>query len=219
MNIGTIPQEINYTVVLEGRGVQLGNLSEKFVENLSKNDIFVLGGRTYQFIESNRSTVVVKDGLGRKPTVPSWSGEMLPRSFDLSESVGKFRAEVEEKLELAEEEIIQWLKDEFRLDKGASKTIISHLDEQKKICGFVPSNKHLMVEGYLDNRGRSGAIFHFPFGRRVNDCLSRAVAFAIARVSCASLEMEPKEIAPVANLFNISNSDSTSFISIESEFS
>ena len=56
---------------------QLGNLSEKFVENLSKNDIFVLGGRTYQFIESNRSTVVVKDGLGRKPTVPSWSGEML----------------------------------------------------------------------------------------------------------------------------------------------
>ena len=158
---------------MEGRGVQLGNLSEKFVENLSKNDIFVLGGRTYQFIESNRSTVVVKDGLGRKPTVPSWSGEMLPRSFDLSESVGKFRAEVEEKLELAEEEIIQWLKDEFRLDKGASKTIISHLDEQKKICGFVPSNKHLMVEGYLDNRGRSGAIFHFPFGRRVNDALSR----------------------------------------------
>jgi|TARA_B100000959_G_scaffold146779_1_gene154105 ATP-dependent Lhr-like helicase len=181
MNIGTIPQEINYTVVLEGRGVQLGNLSEKFVENLSKNDIFVLGGRTYQFIESNRTTVVVKDGLGRKPTVPSWSGEMLPRSFDLSESVGKFRAEVEEKLELAEEEIIQWLKDEFRLDKGASKTIISHLDEQKKICGFVPSNKHLMVEGYLDNRGRSGAIFHFPFGRRVNDALSRAFAFQLGR--------------------------------------
>ena len=48
MNIGTIPQEINYAVVLEGRGIQLGNLSEKFVENLAKNDIFVLGGRTYQ---------------------------------------------------------------------------------------------------------------------------------------------------------------------------
>ena len=133
MNIGTIPQEINYTVVLEGRGAQLGNLSEKFVENLSKNDIFVLGGRTYQFIESNRSTVVVKDGLGRKPTVPSWSGEMLPRSFDLSESVGKFRAEVEKRLELKEEEIIQWLEDDIRLDKGAEKTILSHLDEQNKI--------------------------------------------------------------------------------------
>ena len=181
MNIGTIPQEINYTVVLEGRGVQLGNLSEKFVENLSKNDIFVLGGRTYQFLECNRTTVVVKDGLGRKPTVPSWSGEMLPRSFDLSESVGKFRAEVENKLELDEEEIIEWLKKEFRLDKGAAKTIISHLDEQKKICGFIPSDKQLMVEGYIDNRGRSGAIFHFPFGRRVNDALARAFAFQLGK--------------------------------------
>ena len=181
MNIGTIPQEINYTVVLEGRGAQLGNLSEKFVENLSKNDIFVLGGRTYQFLECNRTTVVVKDGLGRKPTVPSWSGEMLPRSFDLSESVGKFRAEVEIKLELDEEEIIEWLKKEFRLDKGAAKTIISHLDEQKKICGFIPSDKQLMVEGYIDNRGRSGAIFHFPFGRRVNDALARAFAFQLGK--------------------------------------
>ena len=181
MNIGTIPQEINYTVVLEGRGVQLGNLSEKFVENLSKNDIFVLGGRTYQFLECNRTTAVVKDGLGRKPTVPSWSGEMLPRSFDLSESVGKFRAEVEDKLKLNEEEIIEWLKEEFRLDKGAAKTIISHLDEQKKICGFIPSDKKLMVEGYIDNRGRNGAIFHFPFGRRVNDALSRAFAFQLGK--------------------------------------
>ena len=181
MNIGTIPQEINYTVVLEGRGSQLGNLSEKFVENLSKNDIFVLGGRTYQFIESNRSTVVVKDGLGRKPTVPSWSGEMLPRSFDLSESVGKFRSEVEKRLELSEAEVIQWLGDEFRLDIGAAKTILSHLHEQKKICGFVPSDRRLMVEGYLDNRGRSGAIFHFPFGRRVNDALARAFAFQLGK--------------------------------------
>ena len=166
---------------MEGRGVQLGNLSEKFVENLSRNDIFVLGGRTYQFLECNRTTAVVKDGLGRKPTVPSWSGEMLPRSFDLSEAVGRFRAEVENKLELDEEEIIGWLEEEFKLDKGAAKTIISHLDEQKKICGFVPSDKHLMVEGYIDNRGRNGAIFHFPFGRRVNDALARAFAFKLGK--------------------------------------
>ena len=181
MNIGTIPQEINYAVVLEGRGTQLGNLSEKFVENLSKNDIFVLGGRTYQYIESDRSTVVVKDGLGRKPTVPSWSGEMLPRSFDLSESVGKFRNEIETKLENNEDNIEQWLNEVYKLDTGAAKTIISHLDEQRKLCGFIPSDKKLLVEGYIDNRGRNGAIFHFPFGRRVNDALSRAFAFELGK--------------------------------------
>ena len=181
MNIGTIPQEINYSVVLEGRGIPLGNLSEKFVENLSKNDIFVLGGRTYQYIESDRSTVVVKDGLGRKPTVPSWSGEMLPRSFDLSESVGKFRDELEQKLEEKDENIEEWLNEVYKLDKGAARTIISHLDEQRKLCGFIPSDTNLLVEGYIDNRGRNGAIFHFPFGRRVNDALSRAFAFELGK--------------------------------------
>ncbi|MEC7712714.1 MAG: ATP-dependent helicase, partial [Candidatus Thermoplasmatota archaeon] len=181
MNIGTIPQEINYAVVLEGRGIQLGNLSEKFVENLSKNDIFVLGGRTYQYIESDRSTVVVKDGLGRKPTVPSWSGEMLPRSFDLSESVGKFRHELEKKLENKDKDIEQWLNEVYKLDTGAAKTVISHLDEQRKLCGFIPSDRNLLVEGYIDNRGRNGAIFHFPFGRRVNDALSRAFAFELGK--------------------------------------
>ena len=181
MNIGTIPQEINYAVVLEGRGIQLGNLSEKFVENLSKNDIFVLGGRTYQYIESDRSTVVVKDGLGRKPTVPSWSGEMLPRSFDLSESVGKFRNELEEKLKEKNSNIEEWLNEVYKLDTGAAKTVISHLDEQRKLCGFIPSDANLLVEGYIDNRGRNGAIFHFPFGRRVNDALSRAFAFELGK--------------------------------------
>ena len=45
----------------------------------------------------------------------------------------------------------------------------------------MPSDKQLMVEGYLDNRGRSGAIFHFPFGRRVNDALARAFAFQLGK--------------------------------------
>ena len=189
MNIGTIPQEINYVVVLEGRGIQLGNLSEKFVENLSKNDIFVLGGRTYQFIESNRSTVVVKDGLGRKPTVPSWSGEMLPRSFDLSEAVGEFRAKVESKLKNKDKNITGWLNEKYKLDVGAAKTVISHLDEQFRLCGFIPSNKELLVEGYIDNRGRNGAIFHFPFGRRVNDALSRAFAFELGKEIGSSIRI------------------------------
>ncbi len=35
--------------------------------------------------------VFVREALGRKPTVPSWSGEMLPRSFDLSMDIAVFR--------------------------------------------------------------------------------------------------------------------------------
>ena len=189
MNIGTIPQEINYSVVLEGGGAHIGNLSEKFVENLGRNDIFVLGGRTYQFLSAEGPRVIVKDGLGRKPTVPSWSGEMLPRSFDLSEAVGRFRAAIDKRLGEPEGETQAWLEEEFRLDPGAARTILSHLREQQQLCGFVPSDRQLLVEGYVDNRGRRSAVFHFPFGRRVNDALARAFAYELGRDLGASVRI------------------------------
>src|SRR5437870_1476303 len=85
-NVGTIPEEGTYHVFSE-RGSPLGELSEKFVEYLSPSDVFVLGGRTYQFVRVRGTSVYVKDASGHKPTVPSWTGEMLPRSFDLSIAV------------------------------------------------------------------------------------------------------------------------------------
>ena len=181
LNIGTIPQEISYRVELEEKGLVLGGLSEKFVEKLSRNDIFVLGGRTYQFRAARGNAVFVRDGLGRKPTVPSWSGEMLPRTFDLSEAVGRFRGLVAERLAEDESAQLTWLDEDYRLDPGAARTVLSHLREQHKLCGFVPSDRVLFIEGYVDNRGRKGAVFHFPFGRRVNDALARAFAWVLGR--------------------------------------
>src|SRR2546429_7365597 len=88
-NVGTIPEEGTYHVYSE-RGSPLGELSEKFVEYLSPTDIFVLGGRTYQFVPARGTSVYVKDASGRRPTVPSWNGEMLPPSVVLSIAGGGF---------------------------------------------------------------------------------------------------------------------------------
>ena len=42
--------------------------------------------------------------------------------------------------------------------------------------------QRIIVEHYSEDRSkRKFAIFHTLYGRRVNDCLSRAVAFAITR--------------------------------------
>src|SRR5207247_1005357 len=57
-NVGTIPEEGTYHVFSE-RGSPLGELSEKFVEYLSPSDIFVLGGRTYQFVRA-RGTLAAR---------------------------------------------------------------------------------------------------------------------------------------------------------------
>ena len=73
--------------------------------------------------------------------------------------MGKFRNELEEKLKNKDNDIEEWLNEVYKLDRGAARTVISHLDEQRKLCGFIPSDTNLLVEGYIDNRGRNGAMF------------------------------------------------------------
>lgn len=179
LNQGTIPEEADYSVFSE-RGSLIGSLSEKFVERLAQGDIFVLGGRSYEFINAKGTKVFVKSASGRKPTVPSWTGEMLPRSFDLSVAIAKFRGEMEERLgETPELEIKAWLMREFDVDEGSANTIVNYFKEQEMVAK-IPTDSRLVIEGYTDQSGNKSAVFHFPFGRRVNDALSRAYAHALS---------------------------------------
>ncbi len=179
-NVGTIPEEGSYHVYSE-TGVPLGELSEKFVEFLKGDDIFVLGGRTYQFLRARGMNVYVKDASGRRPTVPSWAGEMLPRSFDLSLAVGEFRRQLLQKIEESSPaEAKQWLMDEYSVDEGSASSIISYHQEQRAVNPELPTDKQVLIEGYVDVRGNRNLIFHYCFGRRVNDALSRAYAYALS---------------------------------------
>ena len=177
LNLGTIPEEANYKVFTE-KGGMIGDLSEKFVERLATGDVFVLGGKPYEYVRSKGMKVFVKDAGGRKPTVPSWSGEMLPRSFDLSMGVAAFRREMAERME--RDDNLEWLMS-FGIDSGSAQSVLSYFNEQKYSSGYIPDDKNLIIEGYVDPSGKYSMIFHFPFGRRVNDALSRAYAFVITR--------------------------------------
>ncbi len=176
MNMGTIPEEADY-VVLDENNVHLGELSEKFVERLRQGDIFVLGARTYEFLRVRGSRVYVRSAEGKRPTVPSWAGEMLPRSFDLSLEVGKFRKEIMDMIK-KKEDVVKYLMDEYYLDYSGAVSIYKYIMEQ--IVDYVPTNEGVLIEGYVDPSRLYNIIFHFPFGRRVNDALSRAYAYHIA---------------------------------------
>src|SRR5438034_1442594 len=178
-NVGTIPEEGTYHVYSE-RGSPLGELSEKFVEYLSPSDVFVLGGRTYQFVRVRGTSVYVKDASGHKPTVPSWTGEMLPRSFDLSIAVGEFRRDLAAKIAKdGEAAAKEWLQQEYRTDTGSAQSLVSYVQEQVALIPELPTDRRVLLEGYIDVKGNRNVIFHYPFGRRVNDALSRAFAFAV----------------------------------------
>ena len=177
MNMGTIPDEADYLVV-DKEGKRLGDLSEKFVERLRKGDVFVLGARSYEVLTIKTGKVIVRDATGKRPTVPSWVGEMLPRSFDLSVEVGKFRKFVEDSIKkYGKEKTLKILMKDYYLDYKGAKSIVSYISQG--MHAVVPTHERVVIEGYIDPSGKHSIIFHFPFGRRVNDALSRAYAYKL----------------------------------------
>lgn len=188
MNLGTIPEESNYRVI-NSYGSTAGELSEKFVERLSPGDVFVLGGRSLEFVRSKGMTAYVKEANGRKPTVPSWAGEMLPRSFDLSMDVARFRKEMSQIIDGDPKDILERLSAEFDIDEGSARSLVSYFSEQKAVAGFIPDIDRLAAEEYIDPSGNQRIIFHFPFGRRVNDALSRGYAYRITALTGANVSV------------------------------
>jgi ATP-dependent Lhr-like helicase len=210
MNIGTIPDDSDYRVIdLSGR--HLGQLSDKFVERMTAGDIFVLGARTYAFIRTRGNRVIVRDATGLKPTIPSWTGEMLPRSYDLGTLIGKFRDNIQKSLD--KDDLREWLRENYHLDENGARSIISYIRAQTKFN--VPTDSHLYVEGYREN-GLYSILFLIPLGRRVNDAISRAYAQAISNtyetntrvtVTDDGFMLTVESSIPIKNVINLIDAD------------
>jgi len=186
-NIGTIPDE---TAVRVKVGEQVvGTIEEAFLEKLRPGDVFVLGGQVYEFKFSRGMTAQVSASASRPPTVPSWFSEMLPLSFDLALEIGRFRKLVNERFcsNKSKKEILEFINNFVHVDRNAAESIYNYFYEQFNFA-TIPSSTRIIVEHFSDNNKRY-AVFHSLFGRRVNDCLSRAVGFAIARTQHRDVEI------------------------------
>ncbi|MBD3164564.1 ATP-dependent helicase [Candidatus Woesearchaeota archaeon] len=186
-NIGTIPEEAQVKVKVGSQYV--GSIDEAFLERLRPGDVFVLGGQIYQFKFSRGMVAQVRASPDRPPTVPSWFSEQLPLTFDLANDIGKFRKLMNEKFcyNKKKPEIIEFINDYLYVDKKASESIYNYFFEQFNYAK-IPSNTLIIIENFKSNKAYY-SIFHTMFGRRVNDCLSRAVAFAISRSQHKDVEI------------------------------
>jgi len=191
-NIGTIPDESFVSVVIakgEGKeGSKIGVIDEGFFERLKQGDVFVLGGHKYEFLYNRGMKAYVNASVYRPPTIPSWFSEMLPLSFDLALEISRFRGLVEERLKAGKSrgEIEGFIKDFCYVNEETAGKIYQYMELQHKYLG-VPSNKKILVENY---RGEKDYwVFHSLFGRRVNDALSRAIAFCLGRLGGRDVEI------------------------------
>ena len=186
-NIGTIPDETSVKVKVGEQVV--GTIEEAFLERLRPGDIFVLGGQVYEFKFSRGMVAQVSASANRPPTVPSWFSEMLPLSFDLSLDIGKFRRYMDDLFtkKKSREEIIDFINKYLYVDENGANALYEYFYEQFHFSQ-IPSDKKIVVEIYNDGN-QTYYLFHTLFGRRVNDCLSRALAFAIARTQHINVEI------------------------------
>jgi len=190
-NIGTIPEESFMSVVIgqgERRNQKIGMIDEGFLEKMKPGDVFVLGGRKYQFLYTKGMKVYVKAGVKKNPTIPSWFSEMLPLSFDSAMEIQRFRKLLNEKFEKkqSKQQIINWIKKYTYSQDSIGLAIYRYFYEQYNYAK-IPHKDQLIIEKY--NGEKNYVIFHSLYGRRVNDALSRAIAYLIGQKTKRDIEI------------------------------
>jgi len=188
-NIGTIPSESYINVVVqfpsEKRGQNVGQIDEGFLERMKRGDVFVLGGQKYQFLYTRGMKAYVKSDISRNPTIPSWFSEMLPLSFDLAMDICRFRGLVKEKIR-SREKCVNFVQDYLYCKQMIASEIYGYFLEQENYSE-IPTDKLLVVEKFKEEK--EYLLFHSLYGRRVNDALSRAYAYAAARLRHRDIEI------------------------------
>lgn len=180
LNLGTIPDEVKIDVYRYHDRRYIGGIEEGFLERLKPKDIFVLGGKLYEFKFARGMRCYVEDAPeGAIPTIPAWFSELLPLSFELALEIQSFREQVKAKLGGGEKksEIVRWLISDFPLDRYAASSIYEYFKEQYMFTkGKIPAKSKILIEKTSDLSGRQFLVFHSLYGRRVNDAIARALA-------------------------------------------
>ena len=186
MNIGTIPDESFVTVKI---GTQMiGTIDEGFLERLRPGDVFLLGGATYTFKYAKGLVAQVSASISRPPTVPSWFSEQLPLSYELAMSIGKMRRFIGDYFtsKKSRNETIQFIKEYVLVNTETATVLYDYFEEQYRYCKVIPNDVNILVEYNVEDKKM---LFHALYGRRVNDCLSRAIAYVIAKKHAKDVEI------------------------------
>jgi ATP-dependent Lhr-like helicase len=187
-NIGTIPEESYIEVKLAPSGDHIGYIDEGFLERMKKGDVFVLGGQRYLYLYTRGMNLYVKSSVDRSPTIPSWFSEMLPLSFDSAIEINRFRQLVKEKIQAGEkkEKILDFIAKWVYVDENTAEELYDYFHEQYKFSE-IPDTKTMIIERY--SAEKNYLLVQSMYGRRVNDALSRAIAWIMGSYGNRDVEM------------------------------
>ncbi len=191
-NIGTIPDESFVTVKLAGGGNEkIGAVDESFMNRMKKGDVFVLGGKKYMFQYTKGMNLYVRAAPNRNPTIPSWFSETMPLSFDSALEISRFRGLMKEQFEKkkSKEKVKEFIKQHLYVSEPISEEIYTYFFQQYEFSE-IPDTKTITIEKYIDERDdKKYILVNSMYGRRVNDALSRALAFVMGHRNKRDVEI------------------------------
>ena len=193
---GTIPDNSDFQVLLEPENVVVGTVNEDFAVESIQGDIFQLGNTAYRIMRVERGTVRVEDAQGQPPTIPFWLGEAPSRSEELSQSVSRFRTELERRFEDCSNDALEWISSDLGLDRAASEQIVDYLGAAYRALGALPTRETLIFERFFDEAGGMQLVIHSPYGSRIN----KAWGLALRKRFCRKFNFELQAAATEDNI-------------------
>ena len=188
---GTIPENADYTVLLEPQGHSVGTVNEDFAVESLAGDVFQLGNTSYRIMKVEAGKVRVEDAHGAAPNIPFWHGEAPGRSDELSTGVARLRAEIDAQLAssvggAALDLAVDWLLEHLGLSEDAARQIVDYLARSRAALGALPTQDTLVMERFFDESGGMQLVLHTPFGSRIN----RAWGLALRKRFCRTFNFE-----------------------------
>ncbi|MDQ2183597.1 DEAD/DEAH box helicase [Alcaligenaceae bacterium A4P071] len=183
---GTIPDNADFTVLMEPQGLTVGTVNEDFAVESLAGDVFQLGNTAYRILKIEGGKVRVEDAQGAAPNIPFWLGEAPGRSDALSAGVSRLLETLDQCLAADRDTAMAWLVDEVGTGEPAALQIVDYLSRTRAALGALPSQNTLIMERFFDETGGTQLVLHLPFGSRVN----RAWGLALRKRFCRKFNVE-----------------------------
>jgi ATP-dependent Lhr-like helicase len=204
---GTIPDNADYTVLLEPQALVVGTVNEDFAVESLAGDVFQLGNTSYRILRVERGTVRVEDAKGMPPSMPFWLGEAPGRSTELSAGVSRLRDTIAARLDAGgRDAAIGWLTGTLGLQLAAAEQVVDYLAAARAALTQLPTVRRVVLERFFDESGGMQLIVHAPFGSRIN----RAWGLALRKRFCRKFDFE-LQAAATEDAIVLSLSSSHSF--------
>ncbi len=166
-NISMISDERSYWVTDINTRKRVAKLDERFVAaNIEPFSVFIVRGKAWRVVDMDENGILAEP-VGDLGSIPSWSGEDLPVSFEVAMEVGRLRRERD--------------FSRYPVKEGDGKRYVRWLESAEKEGGVVANDRRIVIE-----KGDS-IVMNATFGTNVNLTLSHILASLLSARYGASI--------------------------------